>query len=113
MQKCLFLTILGLCMVGFTAASEAQSYIIIDAAQKPLQVAEGQGFWDTTKEVAGDTWDGTKEITSDVWDGTKKVTGDIWDGTKNMAKDIKDGVTEDDHTSPDEKPHDTTQTHQK
>lgn len=90
MKKYLFLALIGGCLA---TESMAQPYIVINAVEAPYQVAEEQGFWDKTKDVASDTWDGAKEVTSDVWNGTKKVTSDVWDGTKDAAADIKDGVS--------------------
>ena len=46
-------------------------------AQNSAQMAENDGVWESTKDIASDTWDGTKEVTGDVWDGTKKVTSDV------------------------------------
>lgn len=98
MKRYLFYAIIGLCGFCFAERSSAQSYIVINAAEKPYKTAESEGLWDKTKNVVSDTWDGTKEVTGDVWDGTKKVTGDVWDGTKNVVGDIKDGVTDDNTT---------------
>ena len=102
MKKYLFLALIGGC---FAAKSMAQPYVVINAVEAPYQVAEEQGFWDKTKDVASDTWDGAKEVTSDVWSGTKKVTSDVWDGTKDVAEDIKDGVSGNhENTKPEEAP---------
>lgn len=102
MKKYLFLALAGW---FFAAECTAQPYIVINAVEAPYQVAEEQGFWDKTKDVASDTWDGAKEVTSDVWDGTKKVTSDVWDGTKDVAEDIKDGVSGDNESAkPEESP---------
>jgi hypothetical protein len=100
MKKYLFCAIFGFSGLLFAEPSIAQPYIVINAAEKPYQMAaEGQGFWGKTKTVTSDVWDGTKEVTSDVWDGTKKVTSDVWDGTKEVAQDVEEGVSGDDgHT---------------
>lgn len=91
MQKYVFYLVLGLVGVLVTNICEANDAKII--SPNIIQLAEGSGVWEGTKNVASDTWKGTKEVTSDVWDGAKKVTSDVWDGTKNVASDIKDGVT--------------------
>ena len=86
MKKCAFYLLLGI-IFSFAVQSA---------------IAEEQGMWDKTKDVASDTWDGAKNVTSDVWDGAKKVTGDVWDGAKNVASDVKDGITS--HDTPDAPP---------
>ena len=66
-----------------------------------------EGFWNNTKEAAGDAWDktktvseniweGTKETAGNVWDKTKKVSENIWEGTKDTAGDVKDFIMKED-----------------
>jgi hypothetical protein len=94
MKKYVFYLVLGLAGLPMINICEANDAKII--SPNIIQLAEGNGVWEGTKNVASDTWKGTKEVTSDVWDGAKKVTSDVWDGTKNVASDVKDGVTGDD-----------------
>ena len=103
MKKYVFYLVLGL--VGTTIASICEANDAKVILPNIIQLAEGNGVWEGTKNVASDTWKGTKEVTSDVWDGAKKVTGDVWDGTKNVASDVKDGVTGNEHNNTKHKAH--------
>lgn len=38
-----------------------------------------EGFWNDTKEVAGNTWDKTKDIGVHIWEKTKEATGEVKD----------------------------------
>jgi len=84
MKKRLFYPLLGVGCLFCCGIAFAQ--------KTPIILAENDGFWE-----------GTKEVASDVWKGTKEVSSDVWDGTKNVAGDIKDGVTgRDEHNTTDD-----------
>lgn len=96
MNKHIFYLVLGLTCVSLVNICKANEAKII--SPNIIKLAERQGVWEGTKNVASDTWEGAKEVTSDVWDGAKKATKDAWEGTKNVASDVKDGVTGNDST---------------
>lgn len=95
MKKNIFYLSLALCGIIFATSSHANDISPKNIDTVTIKVAENNGVWEGTKEVAKDTWEGTKNVTSDVWDGAKNVTSDVWDGTKKVGSDIKDGISGD------------------
>lgn len=51
-------------------------------------MTKNEGFWNSTKEVAGNTWEKTKD-----------VSGHIWEKTKETAEDVKDYIVGDEENA--------------
>lgn len=59
---------------SFVYSILAVSALIFMNANK-AQADDGQGVWESTKQVAGDTWDGAKEVTGDIKEGVSGNAG--------------------------------------